>query len=74
MATRWQYCIRVEGYLDSTWSEWLDGLSVDQEPEGITVLSGPVPDQAALYGLLTKVRDMGLNLISVNREVLNDPI
>jgi hypothetical protein len=61
------YQIRVEGVLEPTWSEWLDGLTISQEPGGVTILSGPIRDQAELFGLLTKVQDMGLNLISVNR-------
>jgi hypothetical protein len=61
------YRIRVEGILEPTWSEWLDGMTIIQEPGGVTILSGFVRDQAELFGLLTKVRDMGLNLISVNR-------
>lgn len=61
------YRIRVEGVLDAAWSEWLDGMSVSQEPGGVSVLSGTVRDQAELFGLLIKVRDLGLNLISLNR-------
>jgi hypothetical protein len=60
------YQIRIEGYLRAEWAEWFEGLSVSQEPDGTTLLSGPVIDQAALYGLLKKVRDLGLPLISVN--------
>jgi hypothetical protein len=61
------YRIRVEGVLEPTWSEWLDGMTISQEPGGVTILSGSIRDQAELFGLLTKVRDMGLSLISVNR-------
>jgi hypothetical protein len=57
--------IRVRGYLDSSWSDWFDGLTVTSEPDGVTLLSGPVVDQAALHGLLKKVRDLGLPLVLV---------
>ncbi len=60
------YVIRVQGHLDPVWSAWLGGLRVDHEADGRTSLSGPVPDQAALYGLLGKIHDLGLTLISVN--------
>ena len=59
------YRIRVEGHLDPEWSEWLDNMAITQEEEGTTTLSGPVVDQAALHGLLTKIRDLGLVLITV---------
>lgn len=60
------YQIRVKGVLDPIWSEWFDGLTV--VPQGSeTTLVGPIRDQAALYGVLAKVRDMGLPLLSVNR-------
>ena len=61
------YQIRVEGHLRTEWADWFAGLSVTLQPDGATLLSGPVVDQAALYGLLKKVRDLGLPLISVNR-------
>jgi hypothetical protein len=61
------YRIRVEGVLDPIWSEWLGGMTVSHEPGSVTTLSGSVRDQAELFGLLIKVRDMGLTLISVNR-------
>ena len=67
MPARQLYRIRVEGVLEPTWSEWLDGMTISQEPGDVTILSGSVRDQAELFGLLTKVRDMGLTLISVNR-------
>jgi hypothetical protein len=60
------YEIRVEGCLTEEWSGWFEGLSIQQENDG-TLLAGPLPDQAALYGLLKKVRDLGLTLVSVNR-------
>ncbi|MFZ6029616.1 MAG: hypothetical protein ACOYYS_18030 [Chloroflexota bacterium] len=60
------YEIRVEGGLTTQWAEWFEGLAITQE-NGETILTGPVGDQAALYGLLKKVRDSGLALIAVNR-------
>jgi hypothetical protein len=65
------YCIRIQGHLASEWSEWFDGMIVQCQPDGTTTLSGPVRDQAALHGLLLKVRDLGLSLISVNAIELN---
>jgi hypothetical protein len=59
------YRIRVKGHLDPEWSEWLDNMAITQEEEGTTTLSGPVVDQAALHGLLIKIRDLGLVLITV---------
>ena len=61
------YQIRVTGHLDREWSDWFDGLSITLEDNGETLLSGPVVDQAALHGLLRKVRDLGLPLLSVIR-------
>jgi hypothetical protein len=58
--------IRVEGHIDSNWAEWLDGLTLTHTEEGETVLTGSVKDQAALYGLIAKLRDLGVKLISVN--------
>ncbi len=60
-----EYQIRVEGHLDSRWSAWFDGLSLSQQEDGTTVIEGSVVDQAALHGLLQKVRNLGLPLISV---------
>ncbi len=59
--------IRVEGHLDSAWGDWFCGLDVTLEDDGCTLLGGPVVDQAALHGLLKKVRDLGLPLVSVER-------
>ena len=61
------YEIRLKGHLDSRWTVWFDGLILTRESNGTTLLSGRVTDQAALYGLLRKVRDLGLPLISVIR-------
>ncbi len=60
------YQIRVKGHLGSLWREWFEGLTIKQEENGDTLLTGPVVDQAALYGLLKRVRDLGMQLISVN--------
>jgi hypothetical protein len=61
------YEIRLKGHLDDRWAEWFEGLTITLEDNGDTLLTGPVIDQAALYGLLKKVRDLGLPLLSVNR-------
>jgi hypothetical protein len=61
------YEIRLKGRLDDRWAAWFEGLSLTHEAAGTTLISGPVADQAALHGLLTKVRDLGLPLISVTR-------
>lgn len=60
------YEIRVEGYLPAHWEDWFEGLDISQEGNE-TLLTGPVADQAALYGLLKKVRDLGLVLVSVKK-------
>jgi hypothetical protein len=59
------YQIRLEGHLGPQWTNWFEGLSITLEDNGDTLLTGSVVDQAALYGLLRKVRDLGLPLISV---------
>jgi hypothetical protein len=61
------YEIRVRGVLDRHWSGWFDGLQVSSDEPGQTLIAGPVVDQAALHGLLAKVRDLGLPLLSVRR-------
>ena len=60
-----QYEICVKGHLDQRWSDWFEGLRIALKDNGETLLSGPVVDQAALYGVLIKVRDLGLPLVSV---------
>jgi hypothetical protein len=61
------YEIRIKGHLDDRWVAWVEGLTLTLEENGNTLLAGPVTDQAALHGLLRKVRDLGMPLISVNR-------
>jgi hypothetical protein len=61
------YTIRVKGHLDQSWSAWFDGMTITNEANGDTVISGPVADQAALHSLLVKVHNLNLTLISVLR-------
>jgi hypothetical protein len=65
------YQIRVEGQLGPQWAEWFEGLIIERVENGETQLTGPVVDQAALYGLLKKVRDLGMPLISVTRVAIH---
>ena len=60
------YQIRIKGHLSHQWAEWFEGLTITLEEGGDTLLTGTVVDQAALHGLLRKVRDMGVPLLSVN--------
>jgi hypothetical protein len=68
------YQIRIAGHLTGQWTDWFDGLTISLEETGVTCLTGPVADQAALYGLLKKVRDLGMPLVSVNRTERSHPI
>jgi hypothetical protein len=60
------YQIRIKGHLGAQWTDWFEGLTITLENTGDTLLTGPVVDQAALHGLIKKVRDLGMPLISVN--------
>jgi len=66
MPTR--YHIRVKGHLDLSWSEWFEGLKISYEPQGISDLFGTITDQAELIGILTKIHNLNLELLSVNAE------
>jgi hypothetical protein len=61
----WYYEIRVQGQLASRWSGWFDGMAIRNEPNGEARLCGSLPDQAALHGILIKIRDLGLPLLAV---------
>lgn len=62
------YQIRIKGHLDSQWTEWFEGLTITLEASGDTLLTGSVIDQSALHSLLKKIRDLGMPLVSVNRD------
>lgn len=62
---RGRYAIRIRGHLDRRWAEWFAGLTLTHEQAGTTLLQGPLADQAALHGVLTKLRDLGLPIISI---------
>jgi hypothetical protein len=62
-----RYEIRIEGRLDRGWTTWFGGLKITPEPDGVTVMAGTVADQAALHGVLARIRDLGLTLVSVRR-------
>lgn len=57
--------IRIKGYLDPSWQEWFSGLQISPEPGGTSLLTGPLPDQAALFGVLLKIRNLNLRLLTV---------
>jgi hypothetical protein len=61
-----RYRIRVRGHLDAAWAVWFDGLAIIHEADGDTTLAGPLGDQAALYGVLNRARDLGLTLVAVS--------
>lgn len=67
-----QYRIRIGGHLDPAWAAWFDDLTLVQQPDGTTELVGPVVDQAALYGLLARLRDMGATLLMVEGQQRRD--
>jgi hypothetical protein len=63
-----RYQIQVRGILDPRWSGWFDQLAISHDAEGNTLLAGPLRDQAALYGLINRLRDLGLTLLAVARD------
>jgi hypothetical protein len=66
------YQITIQGHLDQYWSAWFDGLRITHESNGTTTLGGPIVDQAALHGVLIKIRDLGLPLLAVNMVATNE--
>jgi len=67
------YEIKLQGHLDTRWSEWFYGLTITHEPDGATTLSGPLPDQIVLHSVLDRIRDMNLPLLSVKQIVSEGP-
>ena len=67
------YRIRIRGHLDAAWSDWFDGLTITHADDGTTALEGALVDQAALYGLLSRLRDLGATLLAVERLMVDDP-
>jgi hypothetical protein len=67
-----RYDVRVKEHLDLSWRAWLEGFQIVQEPQGTSLLSGPIRDQAALYGLLLKLRQLGLTLLSLQVNELHE--
>ena len=61
------YCLRIAGHLDPHWSAWFDGLELAYDTDGTMTMTGPVADQAALHGLLRKIRDLGVPLLEITR-------
>lgn len=68
-----RYELRVKGHLDARWADWFDGLSLTHASDGTTLIHGPVADQAALHGVLQKLRDLGLPLVSVTQAEPDQP-
>jgi hypothetical protein len=67
------YAIRVAGHLDARWTAWFDGMTLSTECDGTTLMRGDVADQAALHGILNRLRDSGLALVSVTIDETDDP-
>ncbi len=61
------YEIRIQGYLEDRWADWFEGLTIQKEEDGTTLLRGHLPDQTALHGVLLKIRDMNLTILSVRQ-------
>ena len=71
MMAHHQYQIRVKGHLGEQWRGWFDGLTITNLDQGEALLSGPLPDQAALHGVLTKIRDLGLPLLALSQVAID---
>jgi hypothetical protein len=69
-----RYQFRLKGHLDESWTEWLSDMSIDQRPDGTTLVTGHIVDQAALFGLLSRLRDLGMPLLSVNNLVSDEKL
>jgi hypothetical protein len=69
-----EYEIRLRGHLEEHWSDWLGGLTISHDAEGYSLLTGAVPDQAALHGILAQIRDLGLILISIVSQTGSDQV
>ena len=69
-----QYVIRVKGHLSGQWAGWFDGMAIENQPNGEAELSGVLPDQSALYGVLRQIHNLGLTLISVQRVELDSGV
>jgi hypothetical protein len=67
------YEIKIKGHLDEHWSDWLGGMEITQDRHGNSLLTGNIPDQAALHGILNQIRDLGLTLISI-KHVISDSV
>ncbi|HLZ58191.1 MAG TPA: hypothetical protein VKR06_14720 [Ktedonosporobacter sp.] len=68
-----KYQIRIKGHLDPCWQDWFAGLRIAHEPSGTTLLTGYLPDQAALFGVLLKIRNLGLVLLSLESSEAGEP-
>ena len=68
------YQIRIKGHLDERWMRWFEGFTVLQQPDSETLISGTMIDQAALFGVLNRIRDLGLELITVQQSISEDEI
>jgi hypothetical protein len=66
------YRIRLKGHLASHWSQWFEGMTISNEPNGETLLCGPLADQAALHGVLIKIRDLGLPLLAITTVAIDE--
>jgi hypothetical protein len=66
------YEVKLQGHLDTKWSEWFYGMTITHERDGATTLCGPLPDQIVLHSVLDRIRDMNLQLVSVNQIVSHD--